>query len=316
LLVAVLAPGRGRAMTLATLALAYAVIMASAMVPPARILDPRPALRTFRDSVAAALLPDRRNAAIEAVRAKQRELYGIDPPILAALRGHTVHVDPTQTAVLHAYPDLAWRPLPVFQAYSAYTPGLDALNAEAVRGPEAPDRILREAPYVQPGGTLQIPVTIDGRFRWWDQPATTLEIWCRYEEVAASARWQVLARTDRRCDVAQPLATIESGSARTVDVPEAPRDRFLVVRIRGLEPSALDQLGTVLFKPLEWYALLGGVRYRLVQTTAADGLLLAVPPGDEGSAPFAFGPPIRTLRIESAVLVPLRFEFFTVARSP
>jgi hypothetical protein len=203
----------------------------------------------------------------------------------------------------------------VFQAYSAYTPALDALNADAVRGAAAPDRILREAPSVQPGGTLQIPVTIDGRYRWWDQPATTLEIWCRYEEVAASARWQVLARTDRRCEAPQSLATIESGSARTVDVPEAPRDRFLLVRIRGLEPSPLDQLGTVLFKPLEWYALVDGIRYRLVQTTAADGLLLAVPSAVDGSGSFAFGPPIRTLRIESGLLVPLRFEFFTVAPS-
>jgi hypothetical protein len=320
LLVAVALPGRPPLATLAPWALAYVLILATTAIPAGRILDPRPALRTLRDSVAAVVSPSRLGEAVEAVQEQQRELYGIEPVILDALRGHSIHVDPTETAVLNAYPDLAWRPLPVFQSYSAYTPALDALNAAALRDPAGPDRILRSRPYIPEGGSDPVPVSIDGRFRWWDAPAAQLEMACRYEEVAATARWQVLGRTDRACGPPQPLATIESASGREVAVPAAPRGVFLILRITGLEPSVLEQVGTTLFKPQEWYAWLDGVRYRLVQTTARDGLLLAVPTDDKASPPFGFGPPIRTLRIGTGPIgtntfIPLTFEFLSVARS-
>jgi hypothetical protein len=113
------------------------------------------------------------------------------------------------------------------------------------------------------------------------------------------------------------VATVESGAGHTIAVPEPPTGSFLILRLHGLEPTPLDQLGTTLFKPLEWYAWLDGVRYRLVQTTAAVGLLVAVPGNDRSSPPFAFGPPIRTIRIGTgpagtSTAMPLTFEFLSV----
>ena len=71
-------------------------------------------------------------------------------------------------------------------------------------------------------------------------------------------------------------------------------DRFVIVRIHGLEPSLLGRLRAALFKGPDWYVMLGDTRYRLVPATAGEGLLLAVPPAADGSGPFAFGAPIRT----------------------
>jgi adenine/guanine phosphoribosyltransferase-like PRPP-binding protein len=103
-----------------------------------------------------------------------------------------------------------------------------------------------------------------------------------------------------------------------VDVPvDARPDRFVIARVGGLEPSALGQLAEALTKAPDWYATLDGTRYRLVPGTAADGLLLAVPAAADGTAPFAFGRPIRTIAIaagphgrDSAAM--LTYEFFSV----
>ena len=66
------------------------------------------------------------------------------PAQLAALRGHSVAVEPWEVAAAWAY-GLDWLPLPVFQNYTAYTARLDRLNSEAIEDPaRGPERILRE----------------------------------------------------------------------------------------------------------------------------------------------------------------------------
>ena len=69
--------------------------------------------------------------------------YGLDPQMLADLRGHTVAIEPWEIGVAWAY-QLDWDPLPVFQNYQAYTSRLDEANAAEVESPTGPDRILRE----------------------------------------------------------------------------------------------------------------------------------------------------------------------------
>jgi hypothetical protein len=89
-----------------------------------------------------------------------------------------------------------------------------------------------------------------------------------------------------------------AGETDAVPVETRP-GRFVIVRVRGLEPSLLGRVRTALFMGEEWYATNVGVRYRLVGPTAVDGLLLAVPPEADGTGAFAFGAPIATLAIDS-----------------
>jgi hypothetical protein len=56
-------------------------------------------------------------------------------------------------------------------------------------------------------------------------------------------------------------------------------------------------LKAALYRGPEWYATLDDTRYRLMPGTAADGLLLAVPPAADGTGRFAFGDPIRTIAV-------------------
>ena len=221
-----------------------------------------------------------------------------------------MHVDPWEAGVAYAYPELRWAPLPAFQSYSAYTTALDELNADRLRSAEAPDRILRQfRPAVhndrlssQIGRPVRdrevLPFTVDGRFRWFEAPAATLETFCRYAQIAVSDVWQVLARTGRSCGAPEPLAAVSARAGAAVDVPVETRpDRVVIVKVGGLVPSPLGQLREALTKAPDWYVTLDGTRYRLVPGTAVDGLLVAVPPAADGTGPFAFGPPIRRITI-------------------
>ena len=74
-------------------------------------------------------------ATFERASAALRQQFPLPP-----LQG-TVDLYPTAASVALAHAS-SYCPRPVFQSYSAYTPGLAALNAEHLRGPRAADNIL------------------------------------------------------------------------------------------------------------------------------------------------------------------------------
>jgi hypothetical protein len=306
----------------------------SSAIQPRTYLDVVDSTRSIYHEVIDAFVPGRTSAAAERTRDQLRARYGLEPSTLAAIGGQTVHVDPYQASVAAAYPDLSWAPLPVVQSYSAYTSDLDRLDAERLRSPAAPERILRNFRAALPTDRLRrsigrplhdgeiLPLTVDGRFRWFEAPAATLETFCRYVQTAASDRWQVLARTGRSCGTPEALGTVVARAGETVAVPVETRpDRFVTVRIGGLEPSPLGRLRAALYKGPDWYVKLDDTRYRLVPGTAGDGLLLAVPPVADGTGPFAFGAPIGTMTITSGQsgrgsTAPLTYEFLSVPLRP
>jgi hypothetical protein len=291
------------------LALAIGFAGVSAIEPPI-YLNVVGSVRSIVAEAAEAFIPDRGDRAASQTRDRLRSAYRLEPSILAAITGRTVHIDPWEVGVAYTYPELHWAPLPVFQSYSAYTPLLDGLNADRLRSAEAPDRILRQFRAATHNDRLRLqigrpvregevlPFTVDGRFRWFEAPAATLETFCRYAQIAMSDGWEVLARTGRSCGAPEALDTVSARAGTAVEVPvEARPDRFVIVNVGGLEPSVLGRLRTALAKAPDWYVTLDGTRYRLVPGTAGDGLLLAVPPAADGTGPFAFGPPIRTIAI-------------------
>ncbi len=247
-----------------------------------------------------------RNAIMARGRAAIEAALPLDPQTLALLRGHTVHVGPYEAAVAWAY-HLDWRPLPVFQSYTAYTTGLDQMNADALNSSSAPERILRN-----------LDTGIDGRVLEFDEGDTNRTILCRYRELRTTGAWQVLGLGPNRCLPPVALETVHANWDQKVDVPAPPNDHsFVFVRIGGVAVGGLERVEAALYKPAIRMVLLDGESHRLVSGTATDGLLLRAPGGVDFTAPFNFAPNSLTIAVskegssmESGTR-PITFSFFS-----
>lgn len=285
--------------------LALGVLAVNSSAPPG-LVDPRPdPLSAFRDA-ATVLAPHRLAERVDRARAQLQRRYALSPTTLAALAGHSVHIYPMEAGVAWAYPQLDWQPLPVFQAYTAYTAGLDAANAAMLSGPNAPERILASA------------VAIDGRDPGWESPAARLAMACHYTELGIDGRWQVLARVPNRCGPAQSLGTVDivAGQAIPVPTPVGP-DELVVARIDGLDTPLAYRVRSQLSKlPVVTAVLDGKASYRLVPGTAGDGLVLSAPTAALGwSGPFAYPAAVSSIEVRGGgwgVGTRLRVEFLAV----
>jgi hypothetical protein len=65
----------------------------------------------------------------------------LPPGFLPYVKGKRVIAYPSEIAMIRAN-HLQWQPLPVFQAYSAYTPALELLNAQKLEDASGPEAIL------------------------------------------------------------------------------------------------------------------------------------------------------------------------------
>ena len=287
---AIRARGSAMATGLAVL-LAAVVTIGAAGTPIQSFVSPVRSARTAALSAWAAVRVDRISARAQATRTSARRAIDLPPEVLAAITGHSTHVDPFETDVLMAWPEIPWRPLPVFQAYTAYTAALDQLNADFLASDRAPDRILREY--------YDVPhMTIQGRFRWFESPAANLAMLCHYRELVVAAHWEVLERGPSRCGPPVALGTVTSGPGEPIAVPPAPAGSIVVVHVSGMDGGLSDHLRTLLLRAQDWYARRDdGTAYRLVVDTARNGLLLGVPAGVDLSGPFGYGPPARTITI-------------------
>jgi hypothetical protein len=280
-------------------------------ISPDVVTSSRDFVRQARDT----FLPWRWDSAADRTRQHLRSAFDVPSSIIAQLAGHTVTIDPYAAAIAPAYPAFTWRPMPIFQSYSAYTAALDGQNADLLRSAARPERILRQFVPRLVGGGRTVPYAMDGRNYWFESPEATVERLCRYREVAVSGEYQVLAESGRSCGAETPLATVTAARGESVAVPAAPSpDDIVLVRVHGVADGLLARLRATLWRTPDWSVLIDGVGYRLVPGTAADGLVLAVPAIAQGSAPFAFGAPTRSIAIRGPGLGgsdQLRYEFFT-----
>ncbi len=292
-LCAAFAFGRRRVVALATVmgAAALAVVAVPADVPVS--LDPARHVRGTFDQVRLLLSPARRARTTFFFAVGAAEHYRVDPATLALLRGHTVHIDPWEAAVAWVY-GLRWDPLPVFQSYSAYTPQLDGLDANALRSRAGPDRILRENTVL----VEHSAPAIDSRLRAWDPPATTLAMLCNYAPLRTTPRWQVLGRIADRCGAPRLIATITTRYGQVTPIPVAGPGGILYATVHGAAVTGpLDRARTFLYRAEFRYATVnGGAPHRLVPGTASDGLLLDAPAAVDYPAPFSLSPNARTIR--------------------
>ena len=255
--------------------------------------------------VAAVAHPQTRSAIETAVRTGIRRSAKLPPNALAELQGRRVHVDPHDVAILWAY-GLDWSPVPVFQAYAAYVPALDRMNAERLADPSGPERILRR----------RLEESIDGKSPVWETPEYALVRLCRFRETVAGELWQVLARGPDRCGPEQALGDGSARSGESVDVPPASApDRIVVARLDA-SPLLAGRLRALLFKPRRPLALrVGDRRLRLVRANLAGPLLLRVPPTSGWSPAFDGGLAIESFALEGAD-APIAVRFAEIALAP
>jgi hypothetical protein len=262
----------------ATAAILTAHLMASG-VSALHGVAPAAELARAGQDISVLASPARRERAAQRARTNLRSrYYHLTPSIVSVLRGHTIHIRPWESGIAWAYPEFRWQPVPVFQEYTAYTTGLDDLDAAFLRSPDAPERILTQ------------PLAIDIRNPDWESPAAMVAIVCHYRELLADSPWQVLGRVANRCGSERSLGVVKARVGETVSVPDTGnRNELVVARIQGLDYSLLYDLRTTLWRAPEVHVRLdGGRRNRLVPGTAADGLIVRAPKERLGfSQPFA-----------------------------
>jgi hypothetical protein len=294
-------------------AVALLVFLASLPLRPAGTADnlnPFSNLHYAFDQARNLASPGRRAAAMEDGRRGLKATYALEPGALAAVRGHTVAVEPWEAGAAWAY-HLDWLPQPVFQNYSAYTPALDRMNAATIESPDGPERLLRENAQVV---DAEFPTPdIDNRFLGWDPPEQARAVLCNFAPLYTSERWQVLGRVPDRCGPERALGTVEAAAGQSVPVPAPEPGTVVFARIGGAGVSGLERAQNFLLHARSRHAFVNGeTRYRLVPETAGDGLMMRAAPGIVEAGPFDPVPEARTIAVEGGSAT-LTYEFFSMS---
>ncbi len=267
--------GRARAGVGAVLAgaVAITVVMTTSGLTPNWNPWPVSRAQALGDQALTAITPGRRADILESARVSMREGYAIPESIPPYLRGRPTTVEGYEIAAAWAY-RLDWHPLPVPQAYSAYTPSLDDLNAAALASPDGPTRVLWR----------QGVPTVTGQRDDAESPATTVAFLCNFTFTATEGGWWVYRRSGMRCGEPRLLGLTTSARAgEWVEVPEAPRRDSIVVARIGATLPATQRLLAVLTAPRKsaWITLRGAfgqVGARFLTTTSGQPMVLRVGP--------------------------------------
>ena len=232
-------------------------------------LDPKASTTAFFDDLSDYTSAANQHMFEQSGRASVRASQPIARSMLSKLRGHTVAVYPIDLDLAWAY-NLKWDPIPVLQSYSAYTSGLDTLDASFLESSRAPQRILFEG-----------PGTIDGRVGPFDQGQTYRAMLCHYRVIDSVGTLEVLARVADRCPgTSRSLTVVHAAWGQTIQVPSSPRGQTGSSSSGFTAPAPRDsKLGALFFKPtLRYVELNGEVSPPPRDRHRERGLPLRVPP--------------------------------------
>lgn len=267
--------------------------------------------KTFKESAELAIRPDLRHHKVGEARETVRAALAVPEPVLEALAGKTVAIEPWEITVAWAY-ELDWKPLPVFQNYQAYTQQLDRLNAAAAADAEdGPQALLRQMPAgaVETGGRP----SIFERQPAWDPPEQSFVAFCNFVPTLTDEAWQVLSRVPDRCGepVLAASLTVEPGQA--FQIPQARNDEVVIMRLRGAKLEGLEKLTSLFWRPSERHAVANGGEhvYRLPPDTS-EGPMIVSADRTLGHGPeLPELPVLHELRLEGAS-GPFEVEFYRV----
>lgn len=238
------------------------------------------------------------------------------PSVRERLRGATVDVVPWRVATVTAN-DLDWRPRPVFQDYTAYTPDLDAQNGRFWGTGRAPRFVLAD------------DRTIDGRHVFFEAPQSWRALLDHYEWVETANDTLVLERREAPRFAAEERLT-ELGT-KMGDSFAVPADDALVLlratvtrstwgRARGLLAGE-----TPLFVEVT-HASGATRRWRVVRRNLVGGVIVSALPASVADLEALFAPamrvvdPVRSLRFTTddprtyRADIELRFSLLPITR--
>jgi hypothetical protein len=222
----------------------------------------------WRVALQVALVPGAATDYSSVSKEKGRAAYAL-PQIFVDLIGqHPVAVDPTEAALPVDY-DMAWRPMPVFQTYAAYTAYLDDLNATAARNAPADQLVLRT------------DSAIDTRNFRWETPAYLLALACGYEVIHRESGWSLLQHAEPRCGAADPAGGQHVAAGQEVSVPEAGSHEIVLARFEPDPPGLLTRaVGAVFKDPVPFRVTVDDQAFGMPQGLAGQPAMMAYP--DEG----------------------------------
>ncbi len=293
LLIACLGVGLTRQMWLT---LSVVLISAVAVLPASAVyfqfVNPLTVARTSVDAAHAVLSKGYRAVLLANAASAGQAIYGLPRPVVAAVKGKTVHIDPFDANVAWAY-SLKWHPAPVFQTYAAFTPALDRINSDALRKPGGPQVVLRS--------TL---VAIDQRNAMWETPQYMQTLVCDFTPTVSTPRWQVLSKSTNRCGHEAELSTQRFGAGQQIAVPAAPDSHYMVVAHFALDNSPLNWMATEVFKPISIVTVSTDQGdYRLPRAHAGGPLILTVPAAAGWQPQFGGSTHVTHLKVSVSGLV-------------
>jgi hypothetical protein len=297
--------GAARWVVLPTVALAAASTLWTFSITPNAYFNPIGSAHSLGSEVRTLVDRGRRQALIEASRASTAQSIGVDPSLIDEIGQRTVAIDPYESDAAWAYL-LNWRPLPVFQAYSADTRWLDEWNARFLSSDRAPERILRQ----------YLPIRLDYRTPELESPATFLAMLCNYAELKATDAWQLLGHTSDRCGPARALTTVSANAGDVVAVPKPTAADDVVFARISVRKRLRDRLLDLFYKPVAIPGIvIGPSEYRFTRATASDPHVFRVPASAGFSPRFSGGLQIDSFQLV-AVPSPFHVSFFEVELRP
>ncbi len=220
----------------------------------------------YRTSLALIAKPSFRAQIENDNRTDIRRSYAIVEPSLGRPGKDSWDSIPWEVALLWGY-DLDWRPRPVFQSYSAYTPALDKVNARHFSSPRAPTAVLYRYG------------SIDDRYPLFDEPLTVVKVLRNYEVKEQIADFLVLTRrrTEKPMKV-ERLGTTTVETGRPFPVPSY-QDGRVFAEIE-MDPGPLGRTLDIFYKPavarIQFIFADGRTRdYRFVPAVAKNPVLIS-----------------------------------------
>ena len=205
-----------------------------------------PDTRSWRNVVELASSGTRRDAVVTRQRTFLPPELAIPAEVRRALSEGGVHIEPTETSIAWIFPEVRWKPLPVFQSYSAYSGALDDVNARAYKGGRGTDVVLYRGGF-----------RVDDRLARFESPAAQVAFVCNFRPRVLTDAWQVFVRRPdgSGCSpTAENIAELRVRMGQKVTLPTLPDDAIVVASFSGLEPSLTQRIRALALRaPKLWF---------------------------------------------------------------
>jgi hypothetical protein len=267
----------GRRRLWAVAAVVGALVM---MAPGTTWLDLSQPRTAWRVALPVALKQSAADYYNQQARGLGQAVYALPAEFVTAIADRPVAVDPYESAIAIDY-GMTWHPWPVMQAYSAYTPYLDRLNARAARTASADQAVLRYP-----------AAAIEGRNPRWETPEYLLTLACQYTQELTNGSWTLLGHDQPRCGPRHEVSSADVEAGEAVTVPAGGPGELVLASFVPEGDSVLEKLeATFLRDSHQLWISADGQGFHVPEAIASGPLLVGYPDrGEQGIFPaFHYG---------------------------